>query len=104
MQVQSNYTVPLSINNCVILCGFSDIHHLGRDWHAAQRCHIAASQQSPLPGGHHGLLLPPGPQAKEDLSSCARDMDTRSGQLSTDHIKRGCKVWIVVRNGDCSFI
>lgn len=42
-------------------CDFSDIHHSNGDWDPAQCCHAPAPQSSAFPGGHHGLLLPPGP-------------------------------------------
>lgn len=76
------------------LWGFSDIHHLNGDWHPAQCCHAPAPQSSALPGGHHGLLLPPGPQAEEDLSWLC---DTsREGTAEHRSQTWGQKVWNII--------
>lgn len=66
------------------LCVFSYISNLDRAGYLTKCCHNAAPQPSALLGGDHDLLLPLGPQGKEDLSK-----RPGRGLLSTDN-----KHWI----------
>lgn len=86
----------------MLFCDSSDIHHLNRDWDPAQCCRAPAPQSSALPVGHYGLLLPPGPQAKEDLS-CLCDTSSE-GTTEQRSQTWGQKIWIIIWLGLCAFL